>query len=766
MNPALTATTTDEAATFTISSCYDLLHPDGINVVQQGSKLIINRPSGLSNLSKVNFRSLSGDLLPFTSIELPELRAELILMSNGLKTATILSQDTIDISGQQKYENTKHNVILSVNKAWSYDDSAENQVIANIEQIVDLMNKKLTDYLDVNEVTHYVILTREGELCQNFYTNDYTVWLNPDLSSLSFCTNDKRLVPIIKADDSLYFLDGNFSPSSVITCCSFLSSHVNTDETFYGPATLVCTQDNSTLTYQIALSRDNSTRALTFEEISGSFTVGTNDSLYDHVSSAASHLFFTWGLTNTLCNVVVYRGTNKLHLIVHTFSIGADSVTVTSSVEQDLDDDIFPFDGCRGIYVVGFNKWIEDETLYPEFKVIYESSTGALALCNIRCDLSSPNVITSINSVDCSYHGLLHNENFWQSAFGRFTRFGINYTALSPPSMTRNPDLSYFTFEGEDQMVTEFRTQIVIDDCAQDKRYARTLGDSYCFQEVDQTTLMDSTIFGMDEPSTDVVAEAMSNTKFYDTQGCLTCIQGMATSSAVIATPMTPGESFDVSQRDHYLNSDGLITTLDLGVKSTATDTSDNTVYLDPRNGDYLNTRVYKYLYISEPLTIDDQGQLSGKITIPQLEYASDYAVNFNLKIYTNPFMFELYTERDFDIEGNEYNFNINETNTRYYGISPDILTTLEQLILLRYNYNNVILRVSGFPNSDGVVFNLNEKSLVQFKSMMANATTQSLTVELISREYVNGIWSEEILSPEILQTLYGKITFDVDWVQ
>ena len=134
-------------SSFIVSSMYDLLNPDGINVIELGNgKYQLMRPSALSNLHNIAFRSFTGDLLPFTSIELPKLKAELIMMTNGLKSVTLSGQDTMDLPAVNTYDNTKQNVILSIDKAWVYNKDAESQVIYNIEEIVELMNEKLKDY--------------------------------------------------------------------------------------------------------------------------------------------------------------------------------------------------------------------------------------------------------------------------------------------------------------------------------------------------------------------------------------------------------------------------------------------------------------------------------------------------------------------------------------------------------------------------------------------------------------------------------------------
>ena len=72
----------NEDNNFVISSNYDLLNTDNINVRWDQNKILITRPYGLSNLSKIQFRDFNGELLPFTSLQLPKLKAEVRLIQN------------------------------------------------------------------------------------------------------------------------------------------------------------------------------------------------------------------------------------------------------------------------------------------------------------------------------------------------------------------------------------------------------------------------------------------------------------------------------------------------------------------------------------------------------------------------------------------------------------------------------------------------------------------------------------------------------------
>jgi hypothetical protein len=66
---------------------------------------------------------------------------------------------------------------------------------------------------------------------------------------------------------------------------------------------------------------------------------------------------------------------------------------------------------------------------------------------------------------------------------------------------------------------------------------------------------------------------------------------------------------------------------------------------------------------------------------------------------------------------------------------------------------------VYGFPNSDGMVFNMNENAYVSFKNMPTDNTMNSLIIELIGDD-------DEALPSEVLQQLFGKVSLAIDWMQ
>ena len=204
-------------------------------------------------------------------------------------------------------------------------------------------------------------------------------------------------------------------------------------------------------------------------------------------------------------------------------------------------------------------------------------------------------------------------------------------------------------------------------------------------------------------------------------------------------------------------NSTYLYTINVTNVTCSAKDNNDATIALNPANGGYLCSNLVDLIKLDSIDVIDNA--IVGRITIPQIEFTSNYVLNFNLKIYSDPYYFNIYTLRDFTQQGHAYNLDVNHTDIYYRASNAHVLNTLEYLILLKYNYNLVKLRVYGFPNSDGIVFNLNENSYVSFKNMPTDNTMNALIIELISDD-------GESLPSEVLQQLFGKVSLAIDWMQ
>ena len=127
----------------TISCNYNLLNNDN-TVRWNGDEITLLKPYGLSNVKKICFRGFKGDLLPFTNMDLPKFRVEVVLTGANVSEATITGTD--GIYGESKYYNITNrdgNTLITFDKAWTYKADEDNQLIYNIKEAVAEVNRRL-----------------------------------------------------------------------------------------------------------------------------------------------------------------------------------------------------------------------------------------------------------------------------------------------------------------------------------------------------------------------------------------------------------------------------------------------------------------------------------------------------------------------------------------------------------------------------------------------------------------------------------------------
>ena len=323
----------------TVSSNYDLLHPDGINCSYDGNgSFQIKRPNALSNLKRVNFRAFKGELLPFTNIALPSLKAELVLMSNGLKSVTLDGNDTIDIPGVESYANDKHNVILSINKAWTYSEDEDSQVIANINEIIEIMNEKLKDYFKpVGYYMNTVDMTKT--MSTNFFSYDYAFipWANGAVTAVPETDPTKALVPYV-SDGKIKFFDGSW----------LATDRLDYVETVKGKA-IICR-------HRIEGSYDK----IQYYVVDGTVCVSVGletTALVNDVSELAmgqphvSQRFFFRG--GEWYDVLLYRTAYALLCEVHKFTINGALSSVETCMFNDFSTGTYTAAACDGLFLLG-----------------------------------------------------------------------------------------------------------------------------------------------------------------------------------------------------------------------------------------------------------------------------------------------------------------------------------------------------------------------------------------------------------------------------
>ena len=130
--------------------------------------------------------------------------------------------------------------------------------------------------------------------------------------------------------------------------------------------------------------------------------------------------------------------------------------------------------------------------------------------------------------------------------------------------------------------------------------------------------------------------------------------------------------------------------------------------------------------------------------------------MNFMIVIYTEPYYFMYYTPVGF-YQPDGVSVTHIQKPLIYNQLNTHIFDTIEILILLTYEFNDIELTCNNFPNNNGVIFHINEESQVEFKEMLTDNTQDDIKLQLIS--------NKEPLTLTLLKSLYGNISLSHDWV-
>ena len=758
---------TNSESSFIVSSMYDLLKPDGINVLELGSgKYQLMRPVALSNLHNIAFRSFTGDLLPFTEIELPKLKAELIMMTNGLKSVTLSGQDTMDLPSVNTYENTKQNIILSIDKAWTYNKDADSQVIYNIEEIVELMNEKLKDYFLFTRLKP----TLDHSLNLNpFYKQGYKQIVSErDICPFMYNTTDNSvaLLTVNSNDEIIYNTvhDMTYNPNDNMLKLFF-------DTTSNLGARVIHNTTNNTLSIDI-IRYDSVNSRYTLESWISTSSIPAAAPEYCNI--APYHFISGFGTSKGLG--VVYAYNDNGHCLIkfdywnyyqpHVTPTAID-LTLTLEANEHVAAAwatntipyVYGFDGApygySSLYIALFKPGDYDES---DMVYLIDVSLGSLDFGNSGLTLNVENMMAYAD-------GAVPSSLFVSEGFDQSLKFALaNVHKFTSAVASNQIIIANNCFIGCDNSTATSYTYY-----GNNIFYSDTDDTMYC-KCYDGATPYIATVTNSipiyDLQTRDSGVIKLSSLGHPDVKIKLDNLQNafavVLNTNADSSFPIYVYNYLEASTEEyfnqqHKNNAIHIAMINDLNVACSAVDTSNNSVALNPPNGGYLCSNVEDFIKLDAITVIDNA--ISGIISIPQIEFASDYVLNFNLKIYSDPYYFNIYTSRDFTQQGNPYNLDVNHTDLYYRASNIHVLNTLEYLILLKYNYNLVKLRVYGFPNSDGIVFNMNENSYVSFKNMPTDNTMNNLIVELIGDD-------NETLPSEILRQLFGKVSLAIDWMQ
>lgn len=721
---------------FVISSNYDLLNTDNINVRWDQNKILITRPYGLSNLSKIQFRDFNGELLPFTSLQLPKLKADVRLIQNqGLSKVEFDGFDNFYIQKDFEY-NTKNNVLFTIDKDWTYNEDRENQIISNIEELLKLIEIRMQAWWNV--------------------LNAFTLGDNPNKS-----VDDKQLITTLNnsfapgfhslityIDGKSSFLIGAGGARTPIIYTSFTPTAYNTNS-------------DNTMLYIAETSGNNIAINLWY---GGHTTLYNNDAIslqHDnfHKSPKAFSNCYASNGNYRLCVCEIPDSNYPMtRTTANYFIITASNNSVVSNTTLDINYYTQFTHGFQAYntHCLGCALNIEPENKLSVIMLIGVSSynnPNQLRFFIIKHKVGDPATKFTTIGYSKSYITLSYWNN-WKYGNFMLTQYGNNnFKGL----------LEAGRFQGNEFYAIDLGGLVCYGTCSVDSKnqpyflftfpvgfhYLRRYSEGNMFYTVKQYN--------------GVMYWGPIHYNDYPTPDKYEIIEGNPSEMSIISNDINvvpyslfnaPGVVY-VENGQVYSNG-GLmdVEAQDTEIKIKPFNETGQPIDLAHGKGGDMPT-IDNFNFDSN--ITEEDGILTGKIKTNQISF-NNSGLLIGIRIYTEPFTFEITTALGWNMTPNYTIQGITE-NINFVSLSPKTLLTLEMLILLQYEFNDVELKVSGFQNTDNIIFHINETSRVRFKEMTCSDTLTQLIITLTDQK-------GEQLDKDSLKAIYGKLNLSIDWVQ
>ena len=741
---------------FCVSALYDLLKDDGINIKWEGNRVHLYRPGGLSNLRKIAFRNFKGELQPFTNIDLPKLKADVLLMSDGLKTINLTSDDTYNIPGNINYVNNKINKILSIDKAWTYYESDEgssltdgqDNITENIKELFALSNISLNDYfartglydtIDLTDLTTWDPLSK-------FYNIQNP--LNPIYSPL-IVDNQKNIYYYDSSDSSIKsftLTDNYFKGYPLEDGKNIIVGFENGNDGYYMNVYYGTAPNLSRLYHQFLPYCTNQYSLGGVQPLPGkyynNYVVNLSGDYpvicvpYIDPSTSNYKLYF-FQITETAHTTIIDLNSVDYSTILRDFQI-----YITAEELQE-------------VYILYWGSNINTNNLIIMLKVLYEGENYYVIQDLSTTPTYSTDFAISITAIEQTFYPQYDN-----ATKDMFIRLGNNdifggYICKGLLAARYSTSLR-FNVAGHGYLYTHDTNAGATNYIREEGYFSNIVSGYYndgthILAYIKDSTTQNKFYKGMDISTytgNGAIEQTTKEDQYYD----ISLTYGQFLNGGPILfyddQQLTP---------DILPNAVRIVTTIKSDVKCVATDTSDNAVYLNPRYGDVINFGYHFNPFVLTSITNNGE-DITGQAYIPEI-YFNGHKANIILKIYTEPYYFELITQNTYIENTTDYNMNGILTNLIYRASNDNILKMLEYLILLRYNNNNIIMKCANFSNNDGAVFNINDESRIDFKAMITDNTQQEIVITLEGNDGTP-------ITYDVLKEIYAHCCVSIDWIQ
>lgn len=729
-----------------ISQDYNLLSDNNPNVIWSGNKVQLRRPNGLSNPKKLKFRSFQTELLPYTSLNLPKLKTELYL-------TTSTDADAVTVGGrynrfgigpllktEYNTSDNKSEVLDSFTKAWTYNSDYDSQIEYNIKECIDFANIRFNEWLQIVE-EGYIYKDYDNYLLRDYINENIGILPKYNYSD-SICSIVGDKVAIATYNDDTHKLDLNLTNTSF--------NRVNN-------CSLFCASSNRELIYAV-----------------GAFSVNTYSS---------SHCYYLRNSDKKYIQFLDFRwGYNSKTYLMPVATVGCTMSRNYSLINAANSSG----EGWRrGTFCLMYHGDIIDNP-----PAIYEFQNTVIAPF-ANHEVVCVAIAETYSTLPGNFHALFANYNTTTEKvdlyFGQI-RIGNDSEISYIPTATGTMELDWWKgnkfmdcamgMSFDDELITvstsdggtlyNFSNKVILkvnnDEIIDVYRYYNY--KAYNFQDPDNKYCL---FGGLAGPGDDTELYMVKESEL-DTETLYN--EGDYDNSLLISRCSKPFYSFGSDAGFIQTNKeDGVQTTGGLKGKSMYT-TEERLINL--RDGAYREGE-QTYQLANQDLNnatttmgdfiniIDTYSEIKNtgdtkSIIHPQLLFGDDKVANIGIRIFTEPYYFEVFHDDNYYTSSLYSLYPVSDTMKTHF-INSHVYNTLETIILMQYEYNDLMLRVNQFPNNDNVVFSSGDIARVTFKTMDINTTTEFLNCELATN-------SEDSITKEDLKRIYGKVSISCDWIQ
>lgn len=733
-----------------ISSNYDLLSNDQRTVSWNPDGTIsIKRPAGLSNLKKIRFRSFRSQQLPYTSLELPTLKVSVITDVEGNNRADIDGPITVwgnHFNSELVRSSLDGNVLFRFTKAWTYDSGAESQIDYNIQECVKEVNRRMKERYPLIGSTALV------DIGLNTWEHiEYPDYLEiPTAGSYQFIAK--------KSDYKTVFLLWPTKENTSNTIELNLS-------VFYNCVPAIATMNLEGKIIGVCLEQPNLTANMVYVN-EGTFETPTWSIIYSSswqkntaieisLISNPKRIPYTLGRwDDNGCLITSEQSTGVNLILIYAYNNGSWAKFFIDPIIQGGDYVCYSLATTDSwCYLLLFVYTDNGEGATYAVPQIFKFSKSLL----VGSTVSGPFRLddTGVTTYYAEYAAFKNwtISDFWTDKIRHGTTgketYGIAIKNGTPDNIS-NADINFvgtFVCSIRNNSITQ-----CVESFVYRHRASAVLGKD-CFVKVSNGYgLMNySDIVAHDY--SDVLANdgAYRDVQLYRATN-LPILQMSTLNNCLMLGSFYIGNTEESLQMNRFIGNDSGINAFNARqsyVFHLFSRTLPGFKPLVNRKDEYA-TSYYNDFFVYENTGI------SANIISPQFDYEDGLSMNLMIVIETEPFYFMCYTPVAFYTETGASITHVAKEIV-FNQLNPHVLSTMEMLILLRYEFNEIVLICPTFPNGDGVIFHSNEESQVEFKEMTTDNTQDCINLQLVS--------GNEVLQLDVLKELYGGLTLAVDWV-